>query len=347
MFQILAKTCQVFFVGMPSYRVTNLSLGCVATVTIVVVVIILCRRHMVIEEPHTPNPLKLIFRVVWYSRKVHSSHQVTISAALNGTSAVMPFTAREVDDVKTFFRLLPVFVPLGLLMAAQVASTLTAPVFSNHNFSDGTITHDPLLLVSYSIPFLVVPLSILLYRAVWANTFCSITRHAPRILNRVCVGALLMALTMVAAVIAYGLGFDSVEFYMTVSGLNGLSVFLVVSAVFEFICAQSPYSMRSMMISIIYATEGLGNVAGTVLLVAILIPLSFGSSSEKPPRTGSVVYYSISAALTIVALAIAIFNAKRYRTRRRLDRKYEDAYADRVSILSSMTSSIEIVADHA
>ena len=114
-----------------------------------------------------------------------------------------------------------------------------------------------------------------------------------------------------------------------------------MSAVFEFICAQSPYSMRSILTSITYATEGLGSVVGVVVLakphytMAIVAAQSF--------RIYIIAYYSVNAALAAVALAVAILNSKRYKARRRLDKKYEDAYADRVSILSSLTSSIEII----
>lgn len=323
----------------PLVTTVYLSLGCAATVTIVVSVVILFRNCMVIEDPRTPNPLGLVFSVVWYSNRVHSFHHSISLEVKGGTrgSAAVPFTTSEVSDVKTFFRLLPVLLPLGLLMVANVAATRTASVFS----FDSSGVSKTLAAASYSVPYLTIPVAIPLYRCL-AACACGHSTCAT-ILNRVCMGVLLMMISMLTAVAAYGMHFSCVYFYMALGGVNGFSLFLVVSTVFEFMCAQSPYSMRSMMISLTYASEGLGSVIGIVLLYAIL-----GSNPQASVlswNTLPIVYYSASAALAVVSLATALFSARKYKARRRLDKKYEDAIADRVSILSSYTSSVEILPD--
>ena len=318
------------------------SLGCAAMVTIVMVLTLLCQDHMVIEEPNTPNPLKLIFKVAWYSKKVHSFHHTT-TLTQGSQLAVMPFTAREVDEVKMFFRFLPIFIPLGLLIVANVAATRTAPSVFFFNFTNPSDVVSPSLLVgSYSVPYLIIPPFILMYNFVLTHVFY---RRFVTILNRVTIGMILMALVLLTVVVTVAILYSTtvhmrfIILYMALSGLSGISLFLVVSAVFEFICAQSPYSMRSMMISITYATEGLGSVVGIALLLAILDP--HHAATRQSWHYRPIVYYSVSAAMAVVGVMIAIFNAKRHKARRRLDKKYEDAYADRVSILSSLMSSIE------
>ena len=178
-----------------------LSLMCAAMVTVVAALVLLCQNHVVIEEPNVPNPLKLIFKVAWYSKRVHSSfNQLTFPSQGNNSPVVMPFTAREVDDVKTFFRSLPIFIPLGLFMVVNVAATRIAPVavLTAANKSDDV--SPALLVVSYGISYAIVPPFILVYHFVLARVFYS--RYVT-ILNRMTIGVFLMMLSVTTATIMY------------------------------------------------------------------------------------------------------------------------------------------------
>lgn len=305
----------------------SLSFACAALVTTATAFALLCHDHVMIEEPnYASNPLRLIFRVAWYSKRVHSC-RYTISQNISG----VPFSKKEVDDVKSFFRFLPLFLPLGLVMATYTATGSTYPYLLP---LANTTACNAAPWVG-SVPYLATPTFMLLYHAY--NLFCS-DHLCLKLVRRVIFGVAVMTACIIVALILalvkqFVLGQLRSEqpalfgLEVMVSAASGISVFLTASAVVEFVCAQSSVPMKTLLVNFKYMADGLGTIIGIVLLTTVF-------------RLGYVIWYlSASTILAVLGVGLSVWNAKRYRMRKRDEKRYEDLTAERVSIFSSVTSS--------
>ena len=110
--------------------------------------------------------------------------------------------------------------------------------------------------------------------------------------------------------------------------LTAVTYILIYGGVFEFICAQSPHSMKGVLIGIFFAVKGLFQLIG---VLGILLPFSFWQTS---PRAG-LVYFLVNIVISVVGVVAFTITAKRYQYRQRDDfcniRKYiEDFYEKEV-----------------
>ena len=94
--------------------------------------------------------------------------------------------------------------------------------------------------------------------------------------------------------------------------LIAVAYILIYGGVFEFICAQSPHSMKGVLIGIFFAVKGLFQLIG---VLGILLPFSFWQTS---PRAG-LVYFLVNIVISVVGVATFTVAAKRYQYRQRDD----------------------------
>ena len=101
---------------------------------------------------------------------------------------------------------------------------------------------------------------------------------------------------------------------------------LIYGGVFEFISAQSPHSMKGVLIGIFFAVKGLFQLIG---VLGILLPFSFWQTS---PRAG-LVYFLVNIVISIVSVVAFTVAAKRYQYRQRDDfcniRKYIEEFYEK------------------
>ena len=112
------------------------------------------------------------------------------------------------------------------------------------------------------------------------------------------------------------------------SFLAAIAYILIYGGVFEFICAQSPHSMKGVLIGILYAVKGLFQLIG---VLGILFPFGFWTESD---RVG-LVYFMVNIVISvggIVAFAVA---ARKYQYRQREEifegRRYIEEYYEKSS----------------
>ena len=94
--------------------------------------------------------------------------------------------------------------------------------------------------------------------------------------------------------------------------LIAVAYILIYGGVFEFICAQSPHSMKGVLIGIFFAIKGLFHLIG---VLGILLPFSFWQTS---PRAG-LVYFLVNIVISVVGVVAFTIAAKRYKYRERDD----------------------------
>ena len=267
------------------------------------------------------NPVKLMVRVLCYARKhkypenrsalTYWEKEAPSRLDLGKEKYGGPFTDEEVEDVKTVFRMLPLFI-------AVASYAVTDEVYHWVLTQLGTCHHDLSFLncavsTEYGYYFsatIVFLLYLLLFRACFNKYF-------PNILRRVPTG------------IAFGLAamvFKFLVFYYypanATSGchtlyanklmflpqaLNGFSSVFIYPAMLEFTVAQSPVHMRGVMVGMWLASMGIGYV----LNISLKFP--FGCKSEF--ICSDQYYYLTKSLIVFLILIVFVVLARRYKNR--------------------------------
>ena len=257
------------------------------------------------------NPIKLIVRVLCYARKhkypenrsalTYWEDKVPSRLDLGKEKYGGPFTEEEVEDVKTFFRMLPLFI-------AVVA----------HILSDDTywyaIDSYPLatcLTLTDTGSNFSISITMLLYLFFIRVCF---QKYISSMLSRMSIGLFLALIVIVSKLIIFAV--ERPQFDINFIGillfipqtLQGLSFILVYPVSIEFTIAQSPVHMRGVMVGLWYAFSlGLG------LFISIVTKFPFHCQSQY--ICTSFYYYLTKSVLVLIILIVFVILAKHYKYR--------------------------------
>ncbi len=273
-----------------------------------------------------------------------------------------PFTTEQVEDVKAFFGVLKIICSLGPALFIHIAERHITPLFSGHFTSyvdmgqegniSATSTNATINTILgngtfYSlVAFIIFPLYICVIRPL-------VRDRIPGMLRRMGIGICVSLLSIVTSLAVdttihlddrnTGCVFTTLPQHNTTVSYTQRSqipakVLLVVQqifsavshtvfyvAVYEFICSQSPHSMKGFLLGIFYATRGLYEILGSLLLV----PFALDKYGLLLPSCG-MVYYLVNITIGVAALLIYIYTARNYKFRVRDEvcpvRRYVEEY---------------------
>ena len=168
----------VYFITtfVPVIAISLAVLGCFSFVLISIMLFCCCscHRHFTTEPVGCINPVKHIFKVLNYAR--HHSQPVFRSAFTYGEVPSRldlaknryggPFTTEEVEDVKTFGRILLVLISLFgfLLLPNSVTSFAVYTHFSNNQQTVLDYVFLYFVNIQYILPVLLIPVHMLIIR---------------------------------------------------------------------------------------------------------------------------------------------------------------------------------------
>ena len=255
--------------------------------------------HWLVKEPVSRNPLKLILQVLRYAAKNKyprqrsaftywdDKHYSRIDLAKSKYGG--PFTTEEVEDVKTFFRMLVIIVVVCLFLGVPINGGRIANIAGPLNFRGihrNNCTRDMIyppdcfkLLVlesSSMVPFVGLPFwEFLLFPILWR---CAMKL---KFLQKFSLGMIFFLLYLTSRVSLdvigqvgqqhlnqtihcpmsynnsnnkYGLTYWWLALPNTFYGLGGC---VIAVAGLQFISAQCPYSMKGLMLGVAYLATGL------------------------------------------------------------------------------------------
>ena len=104
--------------------------------------------------------------------------------------------------------------------------------------------------------------------------------------------------------------FEDITLTIIPQSFTALSNMFIYIALYEFICAQSPHSMKGFLIGLSFAIKGLFQA----LAALMIIPFSFVTSSF--PSCG-MYYYIMNISVGVFALSVYVVVARRYKYRKR------------------------------
>ena len=92
--------------------------------------------------------------------------------------------------------------------------------------------------------------------------------------------------------------------------IYGLSVMFIYPALYEFICAQSPHSMKGLLIGLSFAIRGIIELLASLFLVPFML------SKFSLPSCG-MEYYMMTIVVGVVGLAVYVCVSRKYKLRER------------------------------
>ena len=328
------------------YNITGISLlSLVPLLVILLLIVTLClakrKRNWFLIEPGTVNPYKLVYRVTKFARQhktpvrrsafTYCEDEIPTGLDLGKEKYGGPFSTEQVEDVKVFYGILKVLSSFGAVFFLDFAASSVLPFYALQymDYNDTTDSYSEtlpehiLLNCSLLSPLLIaicLPLYLCLFRPY-------ISRYVPGMLKRMGAAMILILLSlMVLFVMDIGAGTYARKVCMfgvpnnlpqrgsllliVPLVLTSLSHMLIYTAVFEFICSQSPHSMKGLLIGLLYAIKGLYQLLATLLVV----PLAVGYTSHMSCRF---YYYLVNIAIGLIAVLTYMCVAKKYKYRAR------------------------------
>ena len=257
-----------------------------------------------------------------------------------------PFTTEQVEDVKAFFGILKVLLSLGPFFMADFAASEFLSVFGIH--MGGAIqpyAYPPKYPGFMSTnggtlyPFFAV-FMILLYILTPQRY---IQKYTPGMLKRIGIGMVLITISLICSlsldtaghtignpnatcifgspVLNYSIPspaeiqtLDISPYFLLIQNiLTAVAYILIYGGTFEFICAQSPHSMKGFLIGVSFAIKGLFQLLGVLV---VFLPFNFWSVSISFPSCGFG-YYLVNIVISIIGLIAFTYTAKKYKYRQR------------------------------
>lgn len=265
-------------------------------------------NHWLVKEPSSDNPLVLVYKVLWYAAKHKYPHQRSAFTYFDDKPYSRidlgkgkyggPFTTEQVEDVKTFFRILSILV-VGTFFISMFLSiypvyekvydhlydehraSLTSEHLSLRNCFERTAVHYAghcfLVIFLPLFEFFLYPFFnqcfkfIILRKASVAMTVitsglvvCTTIEFVANYANHQSTNQTSCPLneTEVSGIILP----VNYKWMALPFSMNSLGQFLLLTSLGEFLCAQSPYSMKGFLFGSTYGFSGFFAIVGYLLL---------------------------------------------------------------------------------
>ena len=336
---------------------TNLKPYIVILLVAVFVTVALCSNslfsHWLMTQQVITNPLPLIWKTVQYTIQNRSKWKRLFTLGHRGvlyrlnvakTMYGGPFTSEQVEDVKTFFRVLAVIAIFSIACSGIPAVSNVIAKLEPNLRGWAVTTDDSEMIICYKdlsityAQYIVVVIVVLIYQAI-IRQVChkcipkvSITTNF--LISVLCFFACVVILlgmesasyhkqlnlnqTIIKCDFQNKTNFPGIEFYWVTFPQIAIafSSFLFLLSGVEFICAQAPFNMKGLLLGIGYALYGLGSLVQS----AISSPFLHNHSVwDKAPLTCGLWYYIIQAVIVLVGFIVVIIVIKTYRRRIRIN----------------------------
>jgi peptide/histidine transporter 3/4 len=345
------------------------------SLTMIFVLIIVCLRWCQFNvENQRSNPYRMIYKVLVYARKhryplrrsafTYCDNEVPSRLDFAKVRFGGPFTTEQVEDVKTFFKILFVLLVLGPMFVLEIpASFLVTTMFTIHvdDVSSAYVNHSCsakfILLEKGSITSLIS--LVLLPLFIWI-VFSLLQRHLLSIFSRLCFAALVYLLG-VASMFCIDLAGHIISnnnspkdtsmcmfivhrhhrFEHAVLKLHwavllvpylllGLGPPLTMATTFEFISAQSPSSMKGLLVGVFISVKAFFQLISGIVLIPFAFRRLWDSKHmrEHPPVTNyGFGYVLFTCVVALIGFILLLVVARRYKYRERDDRPYDQRFA--------------------
>ena len=297
--------------------------------------------------PIGANPLKLIWKVLRFAakhkypvyRSAHTYWEDEIPSRINlGKDKYGgPFTNEQVEDVKTFFRIISLTIPTVFAVASGklVNSSFVFSVYwredtlMDFNYTQSSSVGHLCTRSLYASFPANVSLWICLY--ILCSEFIiypMFNRFIPSMLKRIGFAFFLIIpesiIFLILNIVALAKPIEIPELLLCsiVSAFSAIQYYLLLSSFLEFICAQSPQSMKGFLIGFMWLMDAL------LFVISYFIYTLWNTDCTRPGcGTG---YFSLITILILVGFIVYCKVARWYRNRERDDCPNDQAIVEEV-----------------
>ena len=355
-------------------------LPAVCFVFLLLILVFSCKKHhWFYAEPGQHNPYKMVIKVLIFAKKHKYPLRRSAFTYCGGERPTRidfakkryggPFQTEQVEDVKTFLRILAVLLALGPIYILEVpTSNFIFPSFTLHT-GLGPVFHNCtarwLVLESGTLGQLFTVITFPIY--IWL-IYSFLRRCIPRIFNRLFLGGLLLffsVLIMFVTDLVGHLRFNQDShivqdhhgkkenrtycmFKIDVTSdhdtalrlpwgvhvipnlLVGISPILITTTAFEFISAQSPHSMKGLLVGMFFAIKGLFQLSSAFLLLPFSLPSHWEAINDPTKINCGFSYFFIVGGLALIGLVLFFVVAKRYQYRERDDPPFDQTVVEEI-----------------
>ena len=315
----------------------------------------LCQNWLVIE-PVSQNPLKSIYSVLKYaathkyparrSALTYWEEDIPSRIDLGKSKYGGPFTTEQVEDVKTFFRLLLMTVAISFFVYPLDLYESSLSIFASHFQHLRNSKHCYSTLIEFSTsPYVVLILGIPLYELV---LYPLARNWIPSTLKRAGIGAFVTVIVASAALSVDMAGHAytnaTVDCMFVVNGtsssvlsinylwigipigiIGGTQILTLFISLLEFICAQTPYTMKGLVIGLSFASAlGLSSTLSSIILTT----WAHAWSQPVTQPTCAFWFYLFLILVTVVGLGIFCIVAKWYKKRERNELLHQQRFVE-------------------
>ncbi len=307
------------------------------------------KRNWFLVNPATVNPYKLVYKITRFARQhkvpirrsafTYCEDEIPTGLDLAKTKYGGPYTTEEVENVKAFYGILKILLCLGPFFFCSYAADV--PLFWIISFllgywdmesSDATQVYN-YIFADNTLSSMIIVALIPLHLIIGQQFSCC---HSLNMLRRIGLGMLffILALVCTAACVSYIFDlnyviYNSITCVTNVSPngtdhslcavayilpmlprfLYGVSNLLIYTALYEFICAQSPLSMKGLLIGLSFAIQGIYQALGAAFAIPFFTDTMFGQNT--------IWYYGVNIVLAVVVFILFCFFSRRYKYRQR------------------------------
>ena len=335
---------------------------------LIVLLVISCwKRRWFLSEPGYQNPYKVVCGVFKFAKS--HKHPLRRSAFTHSDDYIPsrldfakerfggPFTTEQVENVKTFIRILLVLLAVGPAFSLEVPGTyFVAPLFGmhfHHFVGNGQYCKDkiPMEYLLEIAGVLVLP-SLILFPVCSLILFSLLRKKLIRLFARIGVGILFCLLGVLCFLLTDIIGhaqqsapnsnnLTQCVFHVSLSHYKkfivdsfdmhwavlippyvflGIGTLMVIATTLEFISAQSPQSMKGLLIGVFFAIRGLFQFLNSIIIIPLSLKQPWASRKmiEHPPVTNcGFVYLALTSVTGLIGLILFSLAAKRYKYRTR------------------------------
>ena len=355
---------------------TLASLPIVYLVILIFLLIFMCYNHgWFYSEPGQSNPYKTVYKVLNFARKhkyplrrsafTYCDDDIPGRIDFGKERYGGPFTTEQVENVKTFLRIVLVLLTLGPVFMLEVpASYYIFPFFALHvsksvELRNGTCESASrwVILESGGLGYIVSILFLPVY--IWV-IYSLLKNRIPKILCRLWCAFLAALVGVVSMLVIDLIGHILYERNSNDPGKHGMCMFtinlgegntplnisstvniipslflnlsflLVQITAFEFISAQSPISMKGLLVGVYFAIKGVFQAISAVAVVPFALQrIWIRKLGKNPPVTNCAFGYYLFT-ITVASIGLILFSivVKRYRYRQREERPYDQRFAE-------------------
>ena len=323
-----------------------------------------CWKHSwFYSEPGHHNPYRMVIKVLVFAWKHKNAFQRSAFTYCDDERPSRldfakerfggPFTTEQVEDVKTFLRIVGILLVVGPTSILDVpTSTLAMAIIGSH-LGPGILfcEWEWIVVNSGLLRYIVSTFFLPIY--VWI-IFSVLQKRVPKILCRLGIGILLYFLGVLSMFVGEIIGHPQNQrnntqcislvqgnssSYLDISSFDmpwavnlpsnlliGIGPTLVTATIFEFISAQSPHSMKGLLLGTHFAIKGAYQFISSVALVPFT-SYKLQDSEQHSLHTGCLFGYLLYiCVIALIGLILFSVAARKYKYRERDDRPYDQRF---------------------